>query len=107
MGRTPEAGGRAPALCATVAVASDEPLELAVLSTSAHAAHDVGIWQIKVEVVNDGAVALTPQFTISTGQSITRFWIAQGGPDQLAPQARATYLLTAADPNGYSPGPNG
>ena len=94
-------------LCATVAVASDEPLELDILSTSSHGAHDVGIWQIKVAVVNDSAVTLTPQFTISTSQSITRFWIAQGGPDRLAPRERATYVLTAADPNGYSPGPNG
>ena len=94
-------------LCATVAIASDEPLELNVVATSAHAAHEVGIWQITVEVVNTGAVPLTPRFTISTGPSITPFWTAQGGPDQLAPHQRATYLLTAADPAGYSPGPNG
>ena len=94
-------------LCATVAVASDEPLELDILSTSAHGAHDVGIWQIKVGVVNEGAVALTPRFTISTGPSITPFWTAEGGPVSLAPHQRATYLLTASNPNGYTPGPNG
>ena len=94
-------------LCATVAIASDEPLELDILSTSAHGAHDVGIWQIKVEVVNEGAVPLTPRFTISTGPSITPFWTAVGGPDLLAPHERATYLLTASNPNGYTPGPNG
>jgi hypothetical protein len=93
-------------LCATVAVASDEPLELGIVSTSAHAAHDVGIWQITVDVVNNGAVALTPRFTISTGPSITPFWTATGGPDQLAPHQQATYLLTAADPAGYTPGPD-
>jgi hypothetical protein len=97
----------APALlCATVAIASDEPLELGIVSTSAHAAHEVGIWQITVDVINTGAVALTPRFTISTGPSITPFWTAAGGPDQLAPRQRATYLLTATDPAGYTPGPD-
>jgi hypothetical protein len=93
-------------LCATVAIASDEPLELGIVSTSAHAAHEVGIWQITVDVVNNDAVALAPRFTISTGPSITPFWTAAGGPDQLAPHQRATYVLTATDPAGYTPGPD-
>ena len=44
---------------------------------------------------------------LSTGQGVTPFWNAVGGPAQLAPRQEATYLLTAADKAGYAPGPNG
>jgi hypothetical protein len=94
-------------LCATVAVASDEPLDLTVMATKAYGAKEAGIWQITVEVVNDGDVALAPRFAISTSPNITPFWRATGGPSVLAPHAEATYLLTATNPNGYTPGPNG
>ena len=53
------------------------------------------------------SVALAPYFTISTGQSITPFWTASGGPAVLAPHQRSTYELTAAVPAGYNPGVNG
>ena len=39
-----------------------------------------------VEVVNDSTVALAPHFTVSTGQGVTPFWNATGGPAQLAPR---------------------
>ena len=94
-------------LCASVAIASDEPLELAVLSTTWHGPHAQGLWQISVDVVNGSTVALAPHFTVSTGQGVTPFWNAVGGPAQLAPRQEAIYLLTAADKAGYSPGPNG
>ena len=93
--------------CATIAVAADEPLEMDVVATTAHGAHDHGLWQMEVDVQNTASVPLTPHFTISTGQSITPFWDATGGPAVLAPHQRATYRLTAAVPAGYNPGPNG
>ena len=77
------------------------------MATRAHGAHQAGIWQITVEAVNDSSVALAPRFAISTSPNITPFWQATGGPDILAPQERATYVLTAVDPKGYTPGPNG
>lgn len=95
------------ALCATVAVASDEPLDLQVVSSTAHGAHDQGLFQMTVAATNTSAKTLAPHFTISTGQGVTPFWTATGGPAQLAPHATATYQLTAADPNGYDPGPRG
>jgi ABC-type Na+ transport system ATPase subunit NatA len=94
-------------LCATVAVASDEPLELTIVSTRAYGAHEAGIWQITVEAVNDDTVALAPRFTISTNPNVTAFWRATGGPNILAPHEHATYVLTATNPSGYTPGPNG
>lgn len=98
----------APALlCATVAVTTDEPLELSILSTASHGAHSRGLWQMTVEIVNEGAVALTPNFAISTSQSISEFWTASGGPPLLAPHQRATYVLTAPVAAGYDPGPKG
>lgn len=97
----------APSLvCAAVAVASDAPLDLSIRSTTWLGAPDQGIWQMEVEVRNDADVALVPHFTISVGQGITRFWSATGGPAQLAPHQEATYVLTAADPSGYTPGPH-
>ena len=114
--RLPGASGRAlvavallvPALlCASVAIASDKPLDLNVVSTTAHGAHAEGLWQMSVDVLNKSTVPLTPHFTISNGQGVSPFWTATGGPAQLAPGQRATYHLTAADKNGYSPGPNG
>lgn len=97
----------APALvCATVAMASDEPLELTVLSTTSHGAHYQGLWQMDVQVRNTSNVALDPHFTISVGQGITPFWSATGGPVELGAHEGATYVLTAAAPSGYAPGPN-
>jgi len=98
----------APALtCASIAMASDEPLELTVVSTTAHGAHGQGVWQMSVDVLNTSRGTLAPHFTISNGQGVSPFWTATGGPAELGPGQRATYLLTAADPNGYAPGPNG
>ena len=97
----------APALvCATVAMASDEPLDMTILRTTSLHAHDQGLWQMEVQVHNTSKAALDPHFTISRGQGITPFWTATGGPVELAPQAVATYILTAAVPSGYTPGPN-
>jgi hypothetical protein len=96
-----------PALvCATVAMASDEPIDMTILGTSSHGAHDQGLWQIDVQVHNTSRVALDPHFTISRGQGITPFWTATGGPTELAPGAVATYTLTAAAATGYPPGVN-
>ena len=78
-----------------------------IVATTAHGAHDQGLWQMQVDVQNTASVALAPHFTISTGQSITPFWNATGGPAVLAPHQRATYDLTAAVPAGYNPGLNG
>ena len=98
----------APALiCATSAIATKAPLEMKIVATTAHGSHGQGLWQMAVDVQNRTAVALAPHFTISTGQSITPFWTATGGPATLAPHQRATYQLTAAVPAGYSPGANG
>ena len=98
----------APALmCASIAIASDEPLELTVVSTTAHGAHAQGLWQMSVDVLNQSTSTLSPHFTISNGQGVSPFWTATGGPAELAAGQRATYLLTAADTNGYAPGPNG
>jgi hypothetical protein len=91
----------------SVAIASDEPLELDVQSTTAHGAHAQGLWQMSVGVLNQSTSTLVPHFTISNGQGVSPFWTATGGPAQLAPHQKATYLLTAADTNGYSPGPHG
>jgi hypothetical protein len=88
-------------------VATDEPLEIDVVATTAHGAHDQGLWRMDVDVVNESAVALAPHFTISVGQSITPFWTATGGPAVLAPHQHATYHLTAAVASGYNAGPNG
>jgi hypothetical protein len=97
----------APALaCATIAVATDEPLEMDVLAVTAHGAHDQGLWRMDVQVINEAAVALAPHFTISVSQGVTAFWSATGGPSVLAPHQSATYELTAAPPAGYDPGPN-
>jgi hypothetical protein len=95
-----------PALvCATVAMASDEPLDMTIVGTSSHGAHDQGLWQIDVQVHNTSKVTLDPHFTISRGQGITPFWTATG-PSELAPGAVATYTLTAAAASGYLPGVN-
>ena len=93
-------------VCATVAMASDEPLDMTIVDTTSHGAHDQGLWRIDVQVHNTSRVALDPHFTISRGQGITPFWVATGGPTELAPDAVATYTLTASAPNGYLPGAN-
>ena len=93
--------------CAAIAVTTDEPLEMDIVATTAHGAHAQGLWQMQVDVQNTASVALAPHFTVSTGQSVTTFWHASGGPAVLAPHQRATYDLTAAVPAGYGPGPNG
>ena len=82
----------APALaCATIAVVTEEPLEMAIVATTAHGAHDQGLWRMDVNVQNLAGIALTPHFTISTGQSITPFWTATGGrPCSRHTRARGT-----------------
>jgi hypothetical protein len=98
----------APALLsASVAVTSDEPLELDVIGTASHGSHDQGLWQVDVQVENEDAVALAPHFAVSLGQGITAFWNATGGPATLAPEQTATYVLTATVPAGYTPGTRG
>jgi hypothetical protein len=91
---------------ATVAMASDEPLDMTILATTSLRAHDQGLWRMEVQVENTSKVALDPHFTISRGQGITPFWTATGGPAELAAGATATYELTAAVPSGYMPGLN-
>jgi hypothetical protein len=98
----------APALaCATIAVTSEAPLEMSIVAMTSHGPDDQGLWQMDVDVHNVASIALAPHFTISTGQSITPFWSATGGPALLAPHQNALYRLTAAIPAGYTPGPNG
>jgi hypothetical protein len=94
-------------VCASIAIASDEPLELDVVNTTSHGAHAQGLWQMTVDVLNNSTVTLAPHFTISNGQGVSPFWTATGGPPELAPRQRATYLVTAPDATGYSPGPHG
>ncbi len=98
----------APALvCATIAVTTREPLQMSIISTESHGSNNKGLWQMEVDVQNTASRALAPHFAISSGQGVTPFWTATGGPAVLAPHQRARYQLTSAVPAGYSPGTNG
>ena len=93
-------------LCASVAIASDEPLELAVVSTTWHGPHAQGLWRMSVDVVNGGD-GLRLRIHHQHRTECHGVLACDGGPAVLAPHQRATCDLTASAPAGYDPGLNG
>ena len=92
---------------ATIAVSSDEPLDLDITHVTAHSPRDRGVYAVDVHVVNTSGMTLSPNFTISTGQGTSAFWDVVKGPVTLAPNASADYALRAPSAAGYDPGKHG
>ncbi len=96
--------GGAGAVVVTVAgvLLYSPPLSLQITSvrTSGQLATVV---QLGVRVENDSGTSLRPHFSVESGGTLTAFWVAQGGPSQLAPGARADYTLLA--PNFFAQPP--
>jgi hypothetical protein len=91
--------------CIMIAVVSAPPLRMQVLGTGTVEGKS-GIAQIDVQVTNTGSTPLRPHFAVSKGQSMSKYWLQQTGPDALGPGQTADIRLLAAG-NGALPGPGG
>ncbi|MEV3860810.1 hypothetical protein AB0J38_41695 [Streptomyces sp. NPDC050095] len=86
------AGVLAPAMaCVLLAVSWPVPFELR--QATAHAAGRGAVTEVSVDVTNRSGRTLTPHFGMSTGQGMSRWWVAAEGPRTLRPGARAHYVL--------------
>jgi hypothetical protein len=88
------AGLLAPAVvCVTIAAASPPPLRMNVTADIVERSGHRDITQLVARVVNTTATRLTPHFASRLGQGASGWWTASGGPQSLAPDASATYVV--------------
>ncbi|WP_405889242.1 hypothetical protein OG762_33750 [Streptomyces sp. NBC_01136] len=76
---------------ATLAVTGSPPLQMQLVSESRTTAE--AVTALTVRVTNHGDAALTPHFTLTTGQGMGRYWSIKSGPATLGGHASARYEL--------------
>lgn len=67
------------------------PLQMQLVSESRTTAE--AVTALTVRVTNHGDAALTPHFTLTTGQGMGRYWSIKSGPATLDGHASARYEL--------------
>ncbi|WP_392961890.1 hypothetical protein [Streptomyces sp. LN245] len=82
------------AAAVSLAVTGSPPLRMRV-TEARRAAH--GLTGLTVGVTNLGAAALSPHFTLTTGQGMSRYWSVTSGPSTLAGHAFGRYELRPPD----------
>ena len=81
-----------PALvCTAVAATGSPPLRLRVTRTLTSG--PAGVSELSVRVTNGDDSALTPHFTLTTGQGMTRWWTVVQGPATLPAHTSAVYRI--------------
>lgn len=82
----------APSLvAATLAVTGSPPLRMQLVGERRNTSQ--AVTALTVRVTNLGDAALTPHFTLTTGQGMGRYWSIRSGPATLARHASARYEL--------------
>ncbi|MER5468379.1 hypothetical protein [Streptomyces sp. NPDC002685] len=82
------------AVAVSVAATGSPPLRMRVVDAR-RAAH--AVTGLTVGVTNLGATALSPHFTLTTGQGMSRYWSVASGPATLAGHAFARFELRPPD----------
>jgi hypothetical protein len=80
--------------CLAVAVGTPPPLRLTV-SVPAAGGSGTHVSSLTVAVTNGSGHDVSPHFALSSGVSITAYWIITSGPTTLRPGATARYVITA------------
>ncbi|MGH9073859.1 MAG: hypothetical protein ACRDZQ_07030, partial [Acidimicrobiales bacterium] len=93
------AGAGASALAVAGAFHVPSPLGMSITSVQT-TGQLATVEQVSVKVHNQTTRRLRPHFTLSSGDAVTAFWLAQGGPAVLAPGQWATYTLLS--PNFFA-----
>ncbi|UXY32783.1 hypothetical protein N8I87_31065 [Streptomyces sp. HUAS TT20] len=92
----------APALvCAVLAVSGRPPLRMEVASVRRASANAISA--LTVRVVNTGDTALTPHYTLTTGQGMNKYWSLARGPATIP--AHGTANVELRPPKGRFPLP--
>ncbi|MEU6225323.1 hypothetical protein [Streptomyces sp. NPDC047042] len=86
-----------PALACTAAAAAGSP-PLAMRVTRTLTTGPAAVSELTVRVTNRDDSALTPHFTLTTGQGMTRWWTAVQGPATLPAHTSAVYRLRPPGP---------
>lgn len=81
-----------PALAGAAWAATGTP-PLAMRVTSVHGASPTTVSRLVVRVTNTAADALTPHFTLTTGQGMNPYWVIARGPATLPAHTSARYVL--------------
>ncbi len=89
------------AACIGIAVGTPPPLSIRITGTESGRS---GLRVIDATITNTSGDALTPHFTISINQTMSRFWTVVAGPATLRSGETATYEL-AAQISGYATTP--
>ncbi|MFF4543564.1 hypothetical protein [Streptomyces sp. NPDC001435] len=91
-----------PALvCAALAVSGRPPLQMEVASVRRASANAISA--LTVRVVNTGDAALTPHYTLTTGQGMNKYWSLARGPATIP--AHGTASVELRPPKGRFPLP--
>ncbi|MGW3145521.1 hypothetical protein ACWDG1_12725 [Streptomyces sp. NPDC001177] len=91
-----------PALvCAALAVSGRPPLRMEVASVRRASANAISA--LTVRVVNTGGAALTPHYTLTTGQGMNKYWALVRGPATIP--AHGTASVELRPPKGSFPLP--
>ncbi|MFF1637964.1 hypothetical protein ACFVXA_10070 [Streptomyces sp. NPDC058246] len=86
----------APAATAvTLAVSGSPPLRMDVVG--ARRTSGAAVTELTVRVTNLGGAALSPHFTLTTGQGMSRYWTVVAGPATLPGHGSASYHLLPPD----------
>lgn len=92
----------APALAATaLAVTGSPPLRMELLGARRATK---AVTALTVRVTNIGDTALSPHFTLTTGQGMSRYWTIASGPATLGRHASARYEILPPDGRFTLPG---
>jgi hypothetical protein len=93
-----------PALASAAWAATGTP-PLAMRVTSVHRASPTAVSRLVVQVTNTDADALTPHFTLTTGQGMNAYWVIARGPATLPTHTTARYELRPPAGRFVPPGP--
>ncbi|RMB79726.1 hypothetical protein [Streptomyces shenzhenensis] len=91
-------------LSAALAVTGAPPLRMRVTSVR-HASADV-VSALTLRVTNTAGDALTPHFTLTTGQGMSRYWSLARGPATIPAHGTATLELRPPKGRFTAPGPH-
>ncbi|MEV0473115.1 hypothetical protein [Streptomyces prunicolor] len=85
-----------PALAGAAVAATGEP-PMTMKITGVRRAASTVVTRLTVQVTNSSGTALTPHYTLTTGQGMSKYWSQVGGPATLAAHSTATIELRPPD----------
>lgn len=85
-----------PALAGAAVAATGEP-PMTMKITGVRRAVSTVVTRLTVQVTNSSGTALTPHYTLTTGQGMSKYWSQVGGPATLPAHSTATIELRPPD----------